>query len=262
MARVVCSVCNIYTYDESSGDRDLGIPPLTPVSSFPESWRCPVCGAPKEKLAPVSDAVFEQGKKAYQGFKTVTGGAGALPVGADTPDVPQEYRQEYGRPLGLRGIGLGRGYLNNLVSLARFGIRSRLISPHVSPDTSTTLLGKEITAPILGAPMSGLSLVSPVTEEDFAFAVLEGCRIAGTIGCAGTTALPYEVHPGIAAALKTGGHGIVIFKPLPQETLIDLIGKAGDAGVIAAGIDIDGAGSLNFARAGKPVFRKTPGDLR
>jgi len=77
--------------------------------------------------------------------------------------------------------------------------------------------------PVLGAPMSGLSNVSDITEDEFAFNILEGCRLAGTIGCTGSTSKPYDVHPGIVALNKVNGHGINIFKPQTQEILLDLI---------------------------------------
>ncbi|WP_096204163.1 rubredoxin, partial [Candidatus Methanoperedens nitratireducens] len=45
MAKWLCTVCNIYVYDEEKGDPLTGISRNTGVSDFPDSWRCPVCGA-------------------------------------------------------------------------------------------------------------------------------------------------------------------------------------------------------------------------
>jgi 4-hydroxymandelate oxidase len=116
--------------------------------------------------------------------------------------------------------------------------------------------------PVMGAPMSGLSNVSTITEEDFAFGILEGCRLAGTIGCTGNTSKTYDVHPGIVALNKVNGHGINIFKPQSQEVLLDLIRQSEKEKAVAVGVDIDGAGSVNFSLASKPVYRKTIDELR
>ena len=142
-------------------------------------------------------------------------------------------------------------------------MKERLIAKHEDPVIETTFLGKKISMPVLGAPMSGLSYVSNITEEDFAYNILEGCKVAGTIGYTGNTSKDYEmIHPAIMALKKVNGHGVNIFKPQSQEVLIDLIKQSEEEKAVAVGVDIDGAGSVNFALAGKPVFRKTIDDLR
>ncbi len=46
MAKYECNVCG-YIYDPEIGDPDGGIAPGTPFEELPDSWVCPVCGAPK-----------------------------------------------------------------------------------------------------------------------------------------------------------------------------------------------------------------------
>ena len=69
-------------------------------------------------------------------------------------------------------------------------------------------------------------------------------------------------HPGIEALKRVQGHGVNIFKPQSQETMLDLIKQSEMEKAVAVGVDIDGAGSVNFTRAGKPVYRKTIRDLK
>jgi len=64
------------------------------------------------------------------------------------------------------------------------------------------------------------------------------------------------------ALKKVKGHGINIFKTQSLEVLIDLIKQSEKEKAVAVGVDIDGAGSVNFALAGKPVFRKTIDELK
>jgi flavin reductase (DIM6/NTAB) family NADH-FMN oxidoreductase RutF/rubredoxin len=46
MAKYKCTVCG-WIYDPAVGDPDGNIAPGTPFEKIPESWTCPVCGAPK-----------------------------------------------------------------------------------------------------------------------------------------------------------------------------------------------------------------------
>ena len=263
MVKWLCAVCNIYVYDEEKGDPLTGISPATKVSDFPDSWRCPVCGATKERLVQISEEEYWQKAKAYTDFTEKKEQIRSILVGVDNPETAPELRQEYGVPLGLRGIGQGLTYLNNLKALSKYRLKNRLITEHEEPVIETMFLGKKISMPVLGAPMSGLSYVSNISEEDFAYNILAGCKVAGTIGFTGNTSKDYEtMHPAIVALKKVKGHGVNIFKPQSQDVLLDLIRQSGKEKAIAVGIDIDGAGSVNFTLAGKPVFRKTIDELR
>jgi flavin reductase (DIM6/NTAB) family NADH-FMN oxidoreductase RutF/rubredoxin len=46
MAKYVCNVC-AYIYDPEQGDPAAGVKPGTTFEALPDSWVCPVCGAPK-----------------------------------------------------------------------------------------------------------------------------------------------------------------------------------------------------------------------
>ncbi len=263
MVKWLCAVCNIYVYDEEKGDPLTGISPATEVSDFPDSWRCPVCGATKEKLIRISEEEYWQKARAYTDFTEKKEQIRSILVGVDNPQTQPELRQEYGVPLGLRGIGQGLTYLNNLKALSKYRLKKRLITQHEEPVIETTFLGKKISMPVLGAPMSGLSYVSNISEEDFAYNILAGCKVAGTIGFTGNTSRDYEViHPAIIALKKVNGNGVNIFKPQSQDVLLDLISQSEKEKAVAVGVDIDGAGSVNFTLAGKPVFRKTIDELK
>jgi len=262
MAKWLCTVCNIYVYDDERGDPATGIEPNTKLSDFPESWRCPVCGANKDRFVQISEEEYWQKAKAYINFTEKKEVKKGILVGVDNLETVPELKQEYGVPLGLRGIGQGLTYLANLKALSQYSLRERLITKHDDPVIATTFLGKTIDMPVLGAPMSGLSYVSNVTEEDFAYTILSGCKLAGTIGFTGNTSRDYVIHPAILAIKRVQGHGVNIFKPQSQKVLIDLIKQSEKENAVAVGVDIDGAGSVNFALAGKPVFRKTFDELR
>jgi rubredoxin len=44
-----CTVCG-YIYDPEVGDAEHNIQAGTPFEQLPESWVCPVCGAPKSQF--------------------------------------------------------------------------------------------------------------------------------------------------------------------------------------------------------------------
>jgi len=46
MAKYVCSVCG-YVYDPEQGDPASGVKPGTAFENIPDTWVCPICGAPK-----------------------------------------------------------------------------------------------------------------------------------------------------------------------------------------------------------------------
>jgi len=49
-----CNVCG-YIYDPEKGDSDGGIQPSTSFEQIPDTWVCPVCGAPKSMFEKIED---------------------------------------------------------------------------------------------------------------------------------------------------------------------------------------------------------------
>lgn len=49
MESYTCLVCG-YIYDPAEGDPASGIAPGTAFEALPDSWVCPVCGAPKTEF--------------------------------------------------------------------------------------------------------------------------------------------------------------------------------------------------------------------
>ncbi len=61
----------------------------------------------------ISEEEYWQKAKAYTDFIEKKEQIRSILVGVDNPETTPEVRQEYGIPLGLRGIGQGLGYLAN-----------------------------------------------------------------------------------------------------------------------------------------------------
>ncbi len=48
--RYLCLACG-YAYDPAQGDPSQDVPPETPFADLLADWRCPTCGAPKQRFA-------------------------------------------------------------------------------------------------------------------------------------------------------------------------------------------------------------------
>ena len=68
MSVFLCTVCNVYVYDEA------GVPAGTRFDALPDLWRCPVCGAGKAAFRPI------EGRQASDALAAVEAGASAIDV--------------------------------------------------------------------------------------------------------------------------------------------------------------------------------------
>lgn len=173
-------------------------------------------------------------------------------------------RENYGKAIGLGGAGLGGSFRANVDALARVKLHTRVVGEAFVPDPSFEFFGLRLAMPILGASTSGMSAYNnAITEEEFCRATLAGCREAGTLSLRGDTFFYDENdHFALKTIAEEGGRGVPIFKPRDQKVLLKLLEKAAALGVPALGVDLDGHGSTNFARAGKAVYRKSPREIQ
>jgi 4-hydroxymandelate oxidase len=277
--RYVCELCNAYGYDGAVGDMANGIRPGSRPNDLPDSWHCPSCGRTKEYMREATDEehskMNEPGRpnpimevrRDINSFRErargmLTGVCGEFNV-CDGSKGRTCQGQRFGAPIGLGGAGQGATFQANCLALQRYQFKARLVKPHQEPDTSLTLLGRRIRAPVLGASMAGVrnSLNGAVPEEEFFQGLVQGAKDFGTIGMLGNTVdVPDELS--IDIIRRNGGWGIPVFKPHAQTRLVELFGLAEKGGAIGVGVDLDGCGSIAFSRAGRPVFRKSESELR
>jgi 4-hydroxymandelate oxidase len=171
---------------------------------------------------------------------------------------------KYGKAIGMGGIGVGASFAANIEALNRLKLKTRLITPHIEPVMRASFLGHEVAFPIFCTSLSGVkvSMGGAITELEFARAVIQGCKQAGTMAFYGDGAETFEDRPGVQAIQEAGGWGVQMFKPREQKVVLRLIQEAEKAGAIAVGVDVDGAGSVPMVMKGQPVFRKSVAELR
>ena len=204
-------------------------------------------------LKEVRDRARERLKGTCGVYKVCDGDPDRLCMGLKYGDVP-----------GMGGAGSGMTFRNNFLALERVRLRARVVGPAFDPDTSCELFGRRLSMPVMGASTSGMrtSLKGAITEQELAEATVLGCKAAGTMSARGDGVDTIEHNPGIDAIKGADGWGIQVFKPVEQGLLLRRIKEAEGAGVTAVGVDIDGFGSVNAAKAGYPLYRKTPDELR
>lgn len=163
-----------------------------------------------------------------------------------------------GQVPGMGGLGSGSSFGNNIDALAKYKFNMRLIHGVTDPDTSVNILGKQLALPVLAAPIGGISfnMGGKVSEEDYANAIIKGCKAKSIIGCTGDGVPEFIHHAGFDAIRNAGGHGIPFIKPWEDEELYDKLARARDTGTDIMGMDIDAAGLITLRKMGRPVSPK------
>lgn len=159
---------------------------------------------------------------------------------------------------GMGGLGTASSFHNNVEALKNIRFNMRLIHDVVEPETSLTLLGKELALPVVAAPIGGVSfnMGGGVTEEEYIQAIINGCKAKSTIGCVGDGVPEFIHEDGFAAITAAGGHGIAFIKPWEDDEFYLKLEKAKATGTDIIGMDIDAAGLITLRQMGRPVSPK------
>ncbi len=165
---------------------------------------------------------------------------------------------------GMGGLGTGASFKANVEALKRIRLNMRLIHDVTDPDTSVSLLGLNLSMPVLAAPIGGVSfnMGGAVSEEEYIHAVVFGCREEGIIGCTGDGVPDFIHETGLSAVQAAGGHGIPFIKPWADRELFEKMEKVRQSGAGIMGMDIDAAGLITLRRMGRPVGPKTLDQLK
>ena len=165
---------------------------------------------------------------------------------------------------GMGGTGTGRAFAANLEALGALRLVMRTIHGVRQADTTVTILGRELSMPVLAAPMTGVvyNMGGRLPEDVFIDMIIAGAKAAGTLGMCGDGADPAMLDGGLKAIAAHGGAGAAFIKPRAQAEIKARLTQAGQAGAWAVGVDIDGAGLVTMALKGQPVSPKTFEELR
>lgn len=165
---------------------------------------------------------------------------------------------------GIGGAGSGASFMNSYNALASLRVKMRVVHAASDPETALTLFGKNLSMPILGAPVAGtkMNFRAILSEEELATAFITGARQAGTLAMTGDGPDPELYVAGLRVITANEGEGIPIIKPRDQADIIAHFRQAEAAGCVAVGIDVDAAGIVPMRVAGQPVQPKTVAQLK
>lgn len=165
---------------------------------------------------------------------------------------------------GMGGLGTGTAFMTNISALAQKTFAMRLIHDVVEPQLATSVLGLNLSMPVMAAPIGGISfnMGGKRSEEEYITAIIGGCKEAGIIGCTGDGVPPIIHEAGLAAIKAADGHGIPFIKPWEDTELYDKLAKARESGAQIIGMDIDAAGLVTLRKMGRPVSPKSLEKLR
>jgi isopentenyl diphosphate isomerase/L-lactate dehydrogenase-like FMN-dependent dehydrogenase len=165
---------------------------------------------------------------------------------------------------GMGGILTGRSFQNNILALRDVQLRQRILHVAGSPDTGCEIFGVKMAAPIIAAPIGGISynLNDFMPEADYARSIVAGANRAGCLSMTGDGGPPIIYQSGIEAIKDSGGRGIPTIKPRPNHDIIRQANLAAQAGAPAISIDVDSAALVNMTRLNQPVGPKTEQQIR
>lgn len=165
---------------------------------------------------------------------------------------------------GMGGVGTGKAFRANLEALSEYNFRMRTVHNVKSPDTSLSLWNNTLSMPLMAAPMTGVTynMGGKMTEEEFISSIVSGASESGTLAFSGDGADPVMYDSGLKAIRDSRGLGIPIIKPRAQKEVIKRIKMAEEAGALAVGMDIDGAGLVTMALKGQAVGPKNRDELK
>jgi isopentenyl diphosphate isomerase/L-lactate dehydrogenase-like FMN-dependent dehydrogenase len=164
---------------------------------------------------------------------------------------------------GTGGKGNGNAFKICIEFLESVKIKLDTIYKNEGQDTSVSLFGRNFKYPFFAAPIGGMNLNynGAITEAEYVDAVVNGTIAAGGAAFTGDGAndsLFLDSLPYIKAA---GGEAVPTIKPWKNEKALEKIKLLEEAGAMAFAMDIDSAGLINLALAGKPVSAKSVEEL-
>ncbi len=159
---------------------------------------------------------------------------------------------------GMGGAGTGVSFKNNVTALSQVLLNCRLIHNVRHPKTETSLLGLDLSLPLIVAPIGGISfnLGEAMPEADYQAAVTAAAVAEGIV--AGLPdAVPVEVmQTGLACAKAHNGRGIPFVKPWEMDAFVQKIDLVAAAGCTVMGCDLDSIGLITPRKMGHPLYAK------
>lgn len=169
-----------------------------------------------------------------------------------------------GRVPGVGGKGTGSSFIRNVEYLKTVHLVLDTVYENQGQDTSIALFNRTFEAPIFIAPIGAIDINygGLLSEEEYHRRCLVGAKASGIAAFTGDGPKEEYFSGPLKPLRDIEGWGIPTLKPWSHEKIIEKIKMAEEAKAMALAMDIDSAGLVHLAASGKPVFAKSPEELR
>lgn len=166
---------------------------------------------------------------------------------------------------GLGGKDTGRSFIRNVEKLKDVKINLDVLCDDGDVDTSCSLLGMDLSMPVLIAPIAGIknNYGAEMSDHDYVEYTVKAAEKTGIRAFTGDGIEPESMFIDPAKVIdQYGGKGIVTIKPWVKEGIDYRVNGLKGLSFEAVAMDVDAAG-LPLLRAGKtPVETKNEEKLR
>jgi 4-hydroxymandelate oxidase len=165
---------------------------------------------------------------------------------------------------GTGGKGNGNAFKACIDFLASVKINMDTIYKNEGQDTSISLFGRNFKYPFFAAPIGGMSLNynGSITEAEYIEAIVKGTLKAGSAGFTGDGPADNLFLDSLPIIKEVEGRAVPTLKPWKNDKVLEKIKKIEEVNAMAFAMDIDSAGLINLALAGKPVSAKSVEELK
>ena len=131
-------------------------------------------------------------------------------------------------------------------------------------DTAISLFGNNFKYPFFAAPIGGMSLNynGSITETEYIEAIVKGTLKAGNAGFTGDGPADNLFLDSLPVIKEAEGRAVPTLKPWKNDKALEKIKMIEEVNAMAFAMDIDSAGLINLALAGKPVSAKSVEELK
>ena len=165
---------------------------------------------------------------------------------------------------GTGGKGSGDSFIRNVAKIDDIKLVMHVIGDFKDVDTSMTLFGHKCDLPVFAAPIAGIlnNFGYDISEQEYNNMVLQGCKLANTIGFSGDGKdIDMFIKP-LDVIDKLNGQGICTMKPWVDKGIDERIEYLKTKKVLALAMDIDSAGLPLLRNSDVSVEIKSLNDLK
>ena len=165
---------------------------------------------------------------------------------------------------GTGGKGNGNAFKVCIDFLASVKINMDTIYKNEGQDTSVSLFGRNFKYPFFAAPIGGMNFNynGAITEAEYDEAIVQGTIRAGNAAFTGDGAQDSLFFDSLPIIKEAEGIAVPTIKPWKNDKALEKIKMIEEVNAMAFAMDIDSAGLINLALAGKPVSAKSAEELK